>query len=161
MLFSKNNAGVRRLTHTHTKDVFFNLSHQELKIGRGGYVLWQVHFCKHRTKKPKSALWSRQAGKSLYINMAISREDFRKYTYFQNPHATVKVQAIRGLCRPDGFLFPTPGHTQERIITLMKQGVRNTSIRDKGCFIHYILNFWVGFIQMLFLPIKQMIKIAN
>ena len=148
-------------THTHTKDLLFYLSHWELKIGRDGNVLWQVHFCKHRTRKTKSALWSRQAGKSLSIDMATSREDSGKYTYFQSPHATVKVSAIRGLCRPDGFLFPTPVHTQERIIAVMNQGVWNTSIRDKGCFIHHILNFRVGFIQILFFPIKQMIKIAN
>ena len=78
-------------THTHTKDLLFYLSRWELKIGRDGNVLWQVHFCKHRTRKTKSALWSRQAGKSLSIDMATSREDSGKYTYFQSPHATVKV----------------------------------------------------------------------
>ena len=103
MLLSKNDAGVRlrararAQTHTHThthtppKDLLFYLSRWELKIGRDGNVLWQVHFCKHRTRKTKSALWSRQAGKSLSIDMATSREDSGKYTYFQSPHATVKV----------------------------------------------------------------------
>lgn len=44
-------------THTNTQEISSYLVSWEGKIEKAGFVLWQFHFCKHRTRKARSALW--------------------------------------------------------------------------------------------------------